>query len=165
MSDSTMPLSEYLAKGIEVWNVRRGKTVVTTVEIPEGADPVSVAGMRVDVEGCTPVLLRRQPADKYKPRRLAARPPTRPGKETAFGVTYDPYEAPAGYFAVPKAAAAGDSNICAYCEWRRQCNDDSVRKDVPEHRCMAVGVILPNGRTVTRADGASVLFRKLPHEV
>ena len=139
----------------------RGKKVVITVEIPTGADPVSVAGAHVDVAGCTARLLRSFPAEKYQARSLRVKQPVRRERVTSFGVTHDPHEAPEGYFAVPKSAVAGDRNICDYCEWRRQCNDDSVRKDVPAHRCMSGGVILPGGRAVTRADGASVLFRKL----
>lgn len=72
----------------------------------------------------------------------------------------DPDEAPLGFFAVLKAGQSPDgSNICRQCDWRRQCNDESTDLTLPGHRCMGVAVVTPDGRTIERKDGSSVVFK------
>lgn len=74
----------------------------------------------------------------------------------------DPTEAPAGYYAIPKAVAkVGDENICRQCDWRGPCNDPTTDLLAPGHRCMAVPVVaLRDGKTYQRNDGVGVVFKK-----
>lgn len=74
----------------------------------------------------------------------------------------NPAEAPAGYRAVLKATVSGDGNICGFCDWREACQDPSTDLLAPGHRCMSVPVVASrDGRTYARADGCSVVFKRL----
>lgn len=76
----------------------------------------------------------------------------------------DPTEAPAGYYAVPKAQAkpADDSNICGACDWRPKCQDPSTDMLTHGHRCMSYPIRADrDGKTYQRNDRASVVFKAL----
>lgn len=76
----------------------------------------------------------------------------------------DPREAPPGYYAVPKAEAnppGVTANLCRQCDWRPDCTAENARK----HRCMSYAVIMDDGTEVGRADGVSVVFKRLPPNV
>lgn len=70
----------------------------------------------------------------------------------------DPDDAPPGYYAVLKGDAAPDdgSNICRACDWRPNCSGD-------RHRCMSYDIDTPDGRTLGRSDGCSVVFKRRDH--
>lgn len=81
--------------------------------------------------------------------------------------TIDEKEAPEGFIAVLKADAhkygrsgdRADVNFCEFCDWRKQCQDPSVTKAIPKHRCMPGTVVLHDTKEeVSRSDGCSVLF-------
>lgn len=65
----------------------------------------------------------------------------------------NPKEAPPGYFAVLKSDAkpADGGNICRACDWRQDCSGE-------KYRCMPHE--LASG--IKRADGCSVVFKRLP---
>ena len=76
----------------------------------------------------------------------------------------NPNEAPPGYYATPKDGAnlPGETgNLCRQCDWRPHCNAETARV----HRCMSYSVILADGREVSRTDGVSVVFKRLPPNV
>lgn len=78
----------------------------------------------------------------------------------------DKNEAPDGYYAVLKAdARTGDNtnmNYCEFCDWRKQCCDNSITKAIHNHRCMSYEVIIEDtGEIVSRNDKCSVLFKKI----
>jgi hypothetical protein len=74
----------------------------------------------------------------------------------------NPDEAPAGFYAVLKDSVKprDGSNICVICDWREQCNDPKTDFCAPGHRCMSFAVITPDGRTIERTDGCSVVFKR-----
>lgn len=69
----------------------------------------------------------------------------------------NPKEAPLGYYAVLKTDAKpkDGSNICRACDWRPHCNG-------LEYRCSPHDIRTKEGKTLTRNDGCSVLFKALP---
>jgi len=69
----------------------------------------------------------------------------------------DQNDAPPGYFAVLKSEAkpADGSNICRACNWRQDCSGE-------KYRCMPYAITTTDGRTLKRADGCSVVFKRLP---
>ena len=72
-------------------------------------------------------------------------------------------EAPEGYFAITKDDAARETksaNLCRACHWQPQCNDSNTDFTKANHRCMSYGVITPDGKTIQRQDGCSVVFKK-----
>lgn len=77
--------------------------------------------------------------------------------------TCDPTEAPAGYYAVPKASAKPPLgvNICRACDWRSACQSPATDLLAPGHRCMSYPVVaFSDGRTYQRQDGCSVVFKR-----
>jgi len=64
-------------------------------------------------------------------------------------------DAPPGYYAVLKSEAKSrdGSNICCVCDWRPDCSSE-------KYPCMAFTIITPDGRTLKREDGHSVLFKR-----
>lgn len=68
----------------------------------------------------------------------------------------NPNDAPPGYYAVLKDVAKpkDGSNICRACDWRPDCSGE-------KYRCMQYEVVTPDGRTLKRADGCSVVFKRL----
>jgi hypothetical protein len=78
--------------------------------------------------------------------------------------TCNPDEAPAGYYAVPKAVAKrGDANICQQCDWRKACNDPATDLLALGHRCMSTAVVARrDGLTYRRSDRCSVVFKLRP---
>ena len=79
--------------------------------------------------------------------------------QLALFPTIDPTEAPAGYYAVPKSTPDG-SNICRGCDWRPTCQREDTDFTAPGHRCMEFAIETPDGRTIQRRDGCSVMFRQ-----
>jgi len=72
-------------------------------------------------------------------------------------------EAPEGYVAVLKSVhkPAGGANICKACDWRSTCQKADTDFENPNHRCMDFPVISRlTGKTIERADGCNVLFKK-----
>lgn len=67
----------------------------------------------------------------------------------------NPNDAPPGYYAVLKAEAKpkDGSNICRACDWRPDCSGE-------KYRCMPFEIVTPDGRTLKREDGHSVLFKR-----
>lgn len=79
--------------------------------------------------------------------------------------TLNPNEAPDGYYAVLKDAAKrpDGSNICRVCDWRPACQSRDTDFQRNNHRCMDFPVIsLKTGQRISRQDGCSVLFKRLP---
>lgn len=74
----------------------------------------------------------------------------------------DPTEAPAGYYAVPKAGVSPDgSNICRQCDWRPTCQDPATDFLAPGHRCMGYAIVaVRDGKTYQRNDQCSVVFKR-----
>lgn len=72
----------------------------------------------------------------------------------------DPNEAPAGFTAVPKNTVPGSANICRACDWRSTCQHPATDFTAPGNRCMPFPVVTPDGRTIARKDGASVVFKR-----
>lgn len=70
--------------------------------------------------------------------------------------TLNQHDAPPGYYTVLKADAKprDGSNICRACDWRSDC-------DGSKHRCMSFEIVTPDGRTLKRDDGCSVLFKRV----
>ena len=67
-------------------------------------------------------------------------------------------EAPEGFYAMLKTYKG--YNICNDCDARKLCienKDEWCRKN----RCMSIEVISDDGKTFTRKDGKSVIFKKL----
>lgn len=79
-------------------------------------------------------------------------------------MSYDPKEAPAGYYAVLKADVPQDQgNLCRFCDWRKTCQDHETDFLAWGHRCSAYAVIaIRDGLTYQRDDQCSVLFKRLP---
>jgi hypothetical protein len=82
----------------------------------------------------------------------------------------DKNEAPDGYYAVLKDDAykfgrtsdKANMNYCEFCDWRKQCCDNSITKAIHNHRCMSYEVIIEDtGEIVSRNDKCSVLFKKI----
>lgn len=69
----------------------------------------------------------------------------------------NPAEAPVGYYAVLKRDVVTESlgNICRACDWRSACNGF-------EHRCSPCQIQTADGRLLTRNDGCSVVYKRLP---
>lgn len=83
------------------------------------------------------------------------------------GKQVDPNEAPNGFYALSKreiperAGARRDENICHFCDWRKECNDDNVTKAIHNHRCMSYGLVVEaTGEIVKRNDECSVIFKR-----
>jgi len=76
--------------------------------------------------------------------------------------TVNPNEAPAGYYAVSKSTAKHEvtGNICRACDWRRICQQPDTDFTAPGHRCMSYAIVTPDGRTIERQDGCSVVFKR-----
>ena len=73
----------------------------------------------------------------------------------------NPHDAPPGYYATPKATAnptGVTANLCRQCDWRPNCTAENARV----YRCMSYAVTLDDGTEVGRADGVSVVFKRLP---
>lgn len=64
-------------------------------------------------------------------------------------------EAPPGYYAVLKSDVISPSlgNICRACDWRPDCSGE-------KYRCMPYEIETPDGRTLRRGDGCSVVFKR-----
>lgn len=76
----------------------------------------------------------------------------------------EPNDAPEGYYAVLKADISPDgSNICRCCDWRKTCQQEDTDFRNPNHRCMGYAIVTPDGQTVERRDGRSVVF-KIRHQ-
>lgn len=74
----------------------------------------------------------------------------------------DPSEAPNGYYAVLKSSVvtAKLGNICRACDWRSECQKTDTDFGCSSHRCMDYPVVLASdGRTISRNDGCSVVFK------
>lgn len=68
-------------------------------------------------------------------------------------------EAPPGYYAVLKSEIRRqnpEGNLCRHCDWRPCCDG--------EYMCMDYTIITREGKERRRADGCSVLFKKLNPE-
>jgi hypothetical protein len=70
----------------------------------------------------------------------------------------DPDEAPEGYYASPKVYLG--ENICRQCDWRSECQKDDTDFTNHNHRCMGYPVVTPEGQTIARNDGCSVVFKR-----
>lgn len=70
-------------------------------------------------------------------------------------MTLNTQDAPPGYYAVLKADVKTESlgNICRACDWRPDCSGE-------KYRCMSYEVETPDGRTLKREDGCSVVFKR-----
>jgi len=75
---------------------------------------------------------------------------------------FDPCEAPAGYYAVPKVGLPKElGNLCRQCDWRSTCQDPATDLLAPGHRCMSDAVVATrDGKTYQRRDGCSVVFKR-----
>lgn len=75
----------------------------------------------------------------------------------------DPTEAPAGFYAMPKAALPmNQGNLCRQCDWRPECNHPSTDLLAFGHRCMSNAVVATrDGRTYRRNDRCSVVFKRI----
>jgi len=64
-------------------------------------------------------------------------------------------EAPPGYYAVlkEKEKPQDGSNICLACDYRMECTG-------LKYRCMSYEVVTPDGKTLRREDGCSVVFKR-----
>jgi hypothetical protein len=72
----------------------------------------------------------------------------------------DPNEAPEGYYAVLKSSVPHDQgNLCRFCDWRPVCGQEDTDLTKHNHRCMGYAVVTPDGRTIERRDGCSVVFK------
>lgn len=75
---------------------------------------------------------------------------------------HNPNEAPAGFYAVPKASLPQDrGNLCAFCDWRKCCQNPATDLLAPGHRCMSYAVVTAAGTTHQRLDRTSVVFKAL----
>lgn len=76
----------------------------------------------------------------------------------------DATEAPAGFYAVPKATLPKDrGNLCRQCDWRSTCQDPATDLLAPGHRCMSHAIrAIRDGKTYRRNDRCSVVFKRLP---
>lgn len=81
---------------------------------------------------------------------------------------HDPSEAPLGYYAVPKEIAKpkDGGNICRACDWRPECQKRETDFTAHNHRCMGYPIVsFGDGREISRRDGCSVVFKRLPPSV
>ena len=70
-------------------------------------------------------------------------------------------EAPDGFIAVLKEDyIKHEQNLCNFCEWRKQCQDEKTDKTIHNHRCMGYTVVTDDKKEISRMDGCSVLFLK-----
>lgn len=77
------------------------------------------------------------------------------------GHTCDPTEAPYGFIAEVKPSAASRGNVCAQCDWRRECQDPKTNLLQYGHRCMSVAVVASaDGQTYRRRDRCGVIFKR-----
>ncbi|MBB5143917.1 hypothetical protein HNQ38_002017 [Desulfovibrio intestinalis] len=70
----------------------------------------------------------------------------------------NPSEAPSGHYAVLKSSVVPldcNENICRHCDWRPEC-----QKNNHPVMCMPYEVLTPDGRTLRRMDGCSVVFKR-----
>lgn len=69
--------------------------------------------------------------------------------------TLNKNDAPTGYYAVLKRDVATKNlgNICRACDWRPDCTGE-------KYRCMSYAIETPDGRTLKRTDGCSVVFKR-----
>jgi len=70
----------------------------------------------------------------------------------------DQADAPDGYCAKP--AGNGTENKCHHCDWRAQCCDQVTDLTAPGHRCVSFAIVTKDGRTIQRADGCNVVFKR-----
>lgn len=86
------------------------------------------------------------------------------------GTKLDTRDAPAGYFAELKADAkpSDGGNICRACDWRPSCHSGPINEMPRGQNCRGHELTGLDGRLYARADGCSVVFKRLtpnyPHE-
>lgn len=79
------------------------------------------------------------------------------------GTRHDQRDAPDGYYAVLKAEAKpmDGGNICRACDWRPNCHSGPINKMPRGHNCRGHELIGEDGKAYVRADGCSVLFKRV----
>lgn len=80
------------------------------------------------------------------------------------GAQPDQRDAPDGYYAVLKAEAKpkDGGNICRACDWRPNCHSGPINEMPRGHNCRGYELVGRDGKLYVRADGCSVLFKRLP---
>jgi hypothetical protein len=75
----------------------------------------------------------------------------------------DKNEAPRGFFAEPKPKYSRiGKNICELCDWRNECQSGNADFEDSNNRCMSYPVVSAiSGNIIQRADGQSVIFKRL----
>lgn len=74
---------------------------------------------------------------------------------------HNPDEAPAGYYATPKAGFDWrQGNLCRHCDWRPTCQKPDTDFLAYGHRCMSNAIVTADGKTHQRNDECSVVFKR-----